>query len=671
MAGIMPEGQCNCKLLNPYLRVWRGIVSVSLNEDSLITTLLGPSIDLPGALMSLYITNDPNSAPTSNLNSPSTGPTSSPNSSSMRMGVDSGNSPLGAGGGMGGNPNQYADFEAMVQTISLLITGRESEKSTLAREGYYEEVTNLRYSLGAYIDVDEMNKNDENSKSEYWMDELCWGSGFRESGYKLGLPLLSKKAKALFGSEEFYIHLCRRDPGLGSEILAARCRGDKTAADAIAKELIDGLRCVQSTQTSMSTMNKDQIKDLCRALQCTLNVYDAQNIERTRYIVESLLKLCISCRKGADMMLLAMNKGNIGGSNVNIPYLQEERCIARAIYIHAVYHIAKLFGQLVNRHELVRGLLWKHNEHWAWLPEWIDQHTYDADLHGNPDVFTRSVAKGKTARLIADAYYACHCDVRVQSQLGLQSVLCVKVIIEGAGSVSVNGTYEFDGYFEPGASDQVDTVTPKWCKVTDGVRFTLYRCRVKDRNFTWYISNLSNKPGTNRDVDYYSSQKNQPNPMPPLVGWTVCKKALKPAPRIQIVRNRMNPTDDPLKFMKTSKENDSEAVTKEALGRQQLGSVSPPPRSASVQLSSEANRQSGQIQQRQRQMLNMQIRQNSRDTGPSSPDSPAFQRHLRGHNVPNFHDYSVDYDQEPAEVHHDDGDDADEDSSSYSSSSLN
>lgn len=203
-----------------------------------------------------------------------------------------------------------------------------------------------------------------------------------------------------------------------------------------------------------------------------------------------------------------------------------------------IYYTCKVFGNLYDKHELVRQLLCKHRDpHWAWMADWIETFTYERELKGNPEVYTRTVAKGRTARKLQRA-----------SLLAIDywnSMQNVRVIVKGAGTEEVNGVYEFDGYFEPGASEQVDTVTPKWCKCAHGKRLTLYRCRVKDRNFTWYISILSEKPGTNRDTDFYSSQKTQPATMPPIVGWSMCKKAEKPPPKIQIITTDFDVEKDP------------------------------------------------------------------------------------------------------------------------------
>ena len=171
------------------------------------------------------------------------------------------------------------------------------------------------------------------------------------------------------------------------------------------------------------------------------------------------------------------------------------------------------------------------------MGDWIEVFSYERELKGNPDVFTRTVAKGRTARRLQRI-----CLGAIDYWNNMKNV---RVIVKGAGTEDVNGVYEFDGYFEAGASEQVDTVTPKWCKCVSGKRLTLYRCRVKDRNFTWYISILSEKPGTNRDIDFYSSQKTQPATMPPVGGWNMCKKAEKPPPKIQIITTDFDVEKDP------------------------------------------------------------------------------------------------------------------------------
>jgi len=112
----------------------------------------------------------------------------------------------------------------------------------------------------------------------------------------------------------------------------------------------------------------------------------------------------------------------------------------------------------------------------------------------------------------------------------------------------VNGVYRFDGFFDAGVSETVDTVTPKFARVdpTTGKRFTIFKCSATESQL-WYISEISDKPGTISDIDYYQA-KDTGSGLPE-GRWITCGSGVKPAPKhITINRTTPLPHDELLEF---------------------------------------------------------------------------------------------------------------------------
>ena len=106
------------------------------------------------------------------------------------------------------------------------------------------------------------------------------------------------------------------------------------------------------------------------------------------------------------------------------------------------------------------------------------------------------------------------------------------IYVRGAGLDAVNGTYtsakKFDG-------------VPKFTKtgIWKGVKqeFTLFRCVLSDRTRKWYISIIpdNQKPGTNKDIDFYLCPANgHANEVPHGCQWSTVKDMGKdPAPTVE------------------------------------------------------------------------------------------------------------------------------------------
>ena len=122
-------------------------------------------------------------------------------------------------------------------------------------------------------------------------------------------------------------------------------------------------------------------------------------------------------------------------------------------------------------------------------------------------------------------------------------------MLEGAGSAEVNGLYRFDGYFPK--TDLLDPTAPKWARVdaATGKRLTIFRCLIQNNSAAWYVSEVSDKPGTPSDKDYYVIHQHQSPTMRPSGRFTLSDWGEKACPmRPDVVESVLNPADDVLEF---------------------------------------------------------------------------------------------------------------------------
>eukprot|EP01034_Spumella_vulgaris_P035400 gene35400-43649_t len=116
----------------------------------------------------------------------------------------------------------------------------------------------------------------------------------------------------------------------------------------------------------------------------------------------------------------------------------------------------------------------------------------------------------------------------------MSTVTRTMVVVEGAGKIEVNGDYSFvtlknnAGSFERRVE-------------IDGrpVRFTLYKCSLKNGGFQWFLSLTPDgvEPGTSQDVDYYYAiAKNQDKLPGALWSCLTASQSLDPPPRVECIR---------------------------------------------------------------------------------------------------------------------------------------
>jgi len=101
-------------------------------------------------------------------------------------------------------------------------------------------------------------------------------------------------------------------------------------------------------------------------------------------------------------------------------------------------------------------------------------------------------------------------------------------MLQGCGSHEVDGIYTKHGEHDG---------TPKYVRESDsGLELTLFRCTMRSNSKQWFISNADrDKPGTDRDVDYYH-QLSEEN-CPPQDGWVKDRMGQHPPPTCHPVKS--------------------------------------------------------------------------------------------------------------------------------------
>ena len=207
-----------------------------------------------------------------------------------------------------------------------------------------------------------------------------------------------------------------------------------------------------------------------------------------------------------------------------------------------ITHVGAMLANLAKKSDACRAVFKRLK--YSWLVQAMEVSSFEPHTGGNEACAVRQVERGREVRDL-------HRTAIALGQLPRPSVLpcfTLAYYVEDAGSVEVNGLYRFDGFFPPGASDTVDTVTPRFARVDQatGKRFTIYRCSATESQL-WYISELSDKPGTTSDIDYYQSKDTGSGL--PSGKWMACGQGQKPAPKQLIPqRSTPNPEDDLLQY---------------------------------------------------------------------------------------------------------------------------
>jgi len=105
-----------------------------------------------------------------------------------------------------------------------------------------------------------------------------------------------------------------------------------------------------------------------------------------------------------------------------------------------------------------------------------------------------------------------------------------KIIVSGAGLVTVNGVYNYNGAFDTVARYSKSGI---WKNREE--TFSLFRCRLSDNTKRWYISIVPKniQPGTNKDTDFYlATATGDQSELPDSVTWMTAKEGTEPAPAV-------------------------------------------------------------------------------------------------------------------------------------------
>jgi len=104
-----------------------------------------------------------------------------------------------------------------------------------------------------------------------------------------------------------------------------------------------------------------------------------------------------------------------------------------------------------------------------------------------------------------------------------------EINVRGAGNGSVNGDYVREGML-----DGVGKYVKKGVWEGLACTFSLFRCHVSNDTKHWYISivPVGKKPGTNTDIDFYTSQAD--GEFPASSGWVAVGEGKEPCPRTEV-----------------------------------------------------------------------------------------------------------------------------------------
>jgi len=283
------------------------------------------------------------------------------------------------------------------------------------------------------------------------------------------------------------------------------------------------------------------IPDVCEVLESLFVSMDLdQNAIRIRehYLTE-LIKLVKETKR------ISSQRREVQNSRVpyyaTTSYVDDRMDNQRAAVI-LISYVAEMIASIATKSDACRCYLKQLK--WSWLVQASDVNSFESYMGGNEQCSVREVEHGREVRNLLMAATA----LGQLPRPTLTPSLTLSFHVDEAGSQEANGLYRFDGFFPPGASETVDTVTPKFARIDPGTRkrFTIFRCSATDSQL-WYISELSDKPGTTSDVDYYQS-KDSGSGLPD-GRWVTCSQGIKPAPK-HLIPHRVipNPEDDLLQY---------------------------------------------------------------------------------------------------------------------------
>jgi hypothetical protein len=355
----------------------------------------------------------------------------------------------------------------------------------------------------------------------------------------VGFPMLSADSAKALMSDSLLMILVQYAPNAGKFLIPKLCDCSISRAERCFEKLLYGLSSSQWPAKAAEAAYT--IPDLCEVwkhLMISLNYDPNARLLREQYLVQ-LTKLV----KEGKRLAAERKEGQLATTRTYYPSTYaDERVDHHRAAVFLVMHSADLINYLALHSDACRSVLKQLK--WNWLVQAVDVNSFESFLGGNEFCGVREMTRGKTVRTT----------LRTAISLGQlprplpQPCFTLAFHVEDAGSVEVNGLYRFDGFFPPGASDNVDTVTPKFARVdpATGKRFTIFRCSATESQL-WYISELSDKPGTINDIDYYQAKDTGSGI--PEGRWITCGLGVKPSPKHLVSQRAIpNPEDDLLEY---------------------------------------------------------------------------------------------------------------------------
>ena len=131
-----------------------------------------------------------------------------------------------------------------------------------------------------------------------------------------------------------------------------------------------------------------------------------------------------------------------------------------------------------------------------------------------------------------------------------------RVRLDKAGLSCVNGTY-----FPTSINDDAPLFTKRGFWRGRQRKFSLFRCMVKGKVRRWYVSIVpsTSRPGTVRDVDFYTAEGDKDSQFPPTTGWEAIAEGRGRSPDVTVLVNQPSSEESESPSQGPSEENPAPA----------------------------------------------------------------------------------------------------------------
>jgi len=350
-------------------------------------------------------------------------------------------------------------------------------------------------------------------------------------------PFPVESARALFAESLLNI-LVQYSPKAGKRLIARLCDCSISRYEKCFERLVNMLNASQSPAKAIEAPYI--VPDACEVLEYLFLALDLD--PNAKAVREQHINYLVRLVKETKRQASERKEAQASRTAYYTSAYADERQETHRASVLLITYVAELLTSLALKSDACRSVLKQLK--WSWMVQAGEINSFESSLGGNESCATRNIERGRAVRRM----------LRAANALGqlprpiVPPCLSLSYYVEDAGTSEANGLYRFDGFFPPGASETVDTVTPKFVRVdpTTGKRLTIFRCSASETQL-WYISEVSDKPGTTSDIDYYQS-KDTGTGLPD-GRWTTCGQGTKPAPKhLTPHRAIPNPDDDLLEY---------------------------------------------------------------------------------------------------------------------------